>query len=287
MIEHGRMVEYYKQNDQVKNFIIKFFKVRKGIRARVIQDYTTKGKVIRYYWLTNNLATIDDNNFWYETDKKGTLFFYEMIFDERTAGKMLGNLPFKSKSGIYYGDHKLRLESSAIGASTVFDIDAPNVDNRKVNFFDIWEEFDQTKAIIEQELQELGINFNCMFSGNGIYVICESMYFDEIEKMKGIEKDFAKMDMYNDSIDAIIKDINKKLEMDGLKVGIDSIAKHWAKYQKVPFTYQPYRERISIPIPKGKIDINWLKQVSDAKIFLDSNNVANSAIKIADWKDIW
>lgn len=290
-IEHSRMVEYYRQNDQVKNFIIKFFKVRKGIRARVIQDYTTKGKVIRYYWLTKNLETIDENNFWDQMNISGTLFFYEMIFDKRTIHQrtIFGNreLAFKSESGIYYDRYKLRLESSVIGASTVFDIDAPNVNGRKVDFFEMWEEFDQVKVLVEEELQELGIKFNCMFSGNGIYVICQSMYFDEIEKMKVLEKDFAKMDMYNDSIDATIMDINKKLEMDGLKVGIDSGAKHWAKYHKAPFTYQPYRERISVPIPEGKIDINWLNQVSDAKIFFDSNNVADSIIKIADWKNIW
>ena len=276
MIEHSKMVEYYRQNEQVKNFIIKFFKVRKGFRARVIQNYA-EDKIVRYQGYHKHIGTVDTDNFWDQMDISGTLFFYEMIFNKERADRR--NI----------GSHKLKLELSTIGSSTVFDIDAPSVDGHKVDFFEIWEEFDHAKAIVEKELQELGIKYNCMFSGNGIYVICQSMYFDEMKIMKDLDDDFTKMDLYNDTITRMILDINKKLEMDGLKVGIDSSGKHWAKYHKVPFTYQHYRERISIPIERGKIWIEQLKCASNANNFFKGIALANinSITLNADWKNIW
>jgi hypothetical protein len=301
------ITELYRRDERVKNFILSFFKTRRGVRCSCFQD-KSRGVHYRYFYNEQKaLGKLTFDNFWDRVgNAKGmAIFFYEYIFDEWATdpgvnhweyviddnGDIVVDNKGKPKVRIFHND-------SIIGSSIVFEIDAPSVpsvdkDDRveemknsgKIDFFDsrYYEEFMWVKARVEQKLDMLGAKYNCLFSGNGIYIIVETAYFDEIENMNLYKMRKTKQNMFS-QIQPFPPDSNKK----GHPV-IDLRDIGWALYFKVPFSFHETRDRMVIPISKGYINREWLDRVTDMnyEYAMTKENIDDILGKCGWIFDIW
>jgi len=301
MILHDRIIDFYKKNPEVVKFILDFFKLKKGkkgVRSRVVHNMR-EGRVPIIYCQYGLICFTDINreNLWRLTREVGTIHFREWAYDE-----IVRKVDRSKIEGYEFEEHRM-------GVSVVLDIDAPTfiTGNKevKVDFFgiengnDYFDDFQKAKRIIEKELDELGLEYNCLFSGNGIYLIIESDYpkkLDELLADTYINKtmntdEVSKINEFWDveyvsKIRANIVDINRILYENGVLCSIDPRWKAWSVYHKIPFTYHGSKDRLSIPICKGDMNKEWMDYVTNLDN-LDKINVSE-IIKRANWRtDIW
>lgn len=285
---HEEIIEFYKRNPEVVKFILDFFKLKKGkkgVRSRVIHNMREgRAPVIYCEYGKICFTDINENNFWKQMSIPGTVHFREWAYDETVR-----KVDSRKIEGYEFEEYR-------IGISVVLDIDAPTVvfngQEVKVPFFEdiYFDDFQMAKRIVEKELDEMRLEYNCLFSGNGIYLIIESEYPKDTDDMfrPGMTNylNYFWDVLYVSKIRTNIVDINRILEENGVLCSIDPRWKAWSVYHKIPFTYHGSKDRLSIPLSRGDMDKDWMNYVTDIKN-LDNINVIE-IIKRANWRtDIW
>lgn len=266
---HNIMFAHYRKKPEIFKFVENFFGLKKGLRSMAIQARWTKYPPIRYIPAnTKNMLTFNEVSYDQLQLMIGQIHFLECIFSEKIKDKELiknlfANLPPKSKPFIVFNP-------LIIGMSPCIEIDV------KTDFFKSYNQTMYLKNLIETSIDDMGFKYNSSFSGNGIYTIMESYYFDE--------RDDNYIDMF-ETIKTFMEDINKKMKkkFNKSKANIDDKLCFWAKYFKAPFTYSK-PNRISLPLSNGEINKKWL--ISMCKIEeLDIH--FEEIIKESNWEKIW
>lgn len=175
-------------------------------------------------------------------------------------------------------NHTSTLENNRCGINAVIDLDTPDDPTvniaKRLTFFDHIEEFNNVINKIDKKLEDEGQEYNLMFSGNGIYFILNGYYEDNFL-------------VYRDNFVNTIDYLKENGLENKLRVHIDNKSAAWSVYTKIPFTFHDKRNRISIPLPKGEIDKNWLDEASNPDNIMKDYNIINEIIKKAKWKKIW
>jgi hypothetical protein len=296
IMKYQKLTELYRRDERVRDFILDFFKTRKGIRCVSFQD-KTRGIHFRYGWNEQKaLSGLDIENFWMrERNANGmAMFFYEYIFDPYVTDPQYNHWVYvKGSDGnvVTYSNGRKKIailhDYYIIGSSIVFEIDAPQTKNGsgsgdKVDIFDpkYYPLFMWVKKRVEQELDRKGVIYNSLFSGNGIYIICESAFFNEIEDMNLVKFRETKHNMF------------EKIQPFGVRgnnPSIDTRDIGWATYYKTPFTFHETRDRMVIPISRGYINKEWLDHVTNINTeYVTSEANISDILKRCEWeKDIW
>lgn len=314
IVKYQKLTELYRRDDRVRDFIIDFFKTKKdkndkvSVRCVSFQD-KVRGLHYRYGWNEQKaLVGLDIENFWKRVGSaKGmAMFFYEYLFDPYVTDSEYNHWEYvrESDGNIVIdsnGKRKIRIlhNYDIIGSSIVFEIDAPSdkengggsgYSGNKIDIFDkkYYSLFMWTKKRVEQKLELLGARYNCLFSGNGIYIIIESAFFNEFENMDLIKFRKIKQYMFED----IQPFVTKNMRGSGGHPIIDLRDIGWATYFKVPFTFHETRDRMVIPIGKGHIDREWLDHVTnfngaDEYDIISDENISD-ILKNCEWEfGIW
>lgn len=262
---HDKIVEVYRTNAEIRNFITKFLVPgNKGaIRPIAIQKKFPKLeppiRYLPYNKMLNirRLISIPDNDFGIFLKYEGEIHFHEFLFNKRILN-VPGNIIKKEE-----------FEGFIVGMSPIFDIDMRGVDN----IFDKWDETMALKQHVEGMLEESGIDWNCTFTGNGINIIEEAQYFDSEDEM------FECIDNLHDFIDE-----TNTLFRTTLRPHIDPRSKNWSWYNKLPFSHNRRVNRVSIPIAKGDINRGHIKLITDLDYFCKNDKiVVPMIIKDANW----
>lgn len=272
---HEKRVDFY-QNSGALEFINDYFDVKKGVRFIVGHEkpFTTPKRYEYGYEVNHSndelrALTIPD----YQTKKFTPLKKYWCIHSNiYTFDKSMLNW-------IKAYDRENTFANNRVGINAIIDLDSPddpNIDKAKrLTFFDHNQQFDDAINIIDKKLDELGENYNLMFSGNGIYVMLEGYYEDNFLQ-------------YRDDVINLVDDLKENHDLDNKnKVHIDNKSFAWSFYYKIPFTFHDKRDRISIPLPKGEIDIEWLNEVSNSNNILNDYTLVSKITKKSNWNKIW
>lgn len=267
-VERSRFVLY--NEPQTTDFILKFFEMENPQAARCrawTKDVVDKKLIIARYE-NQRLISLTRNNIMKQLFGCHTTYFYEFLFNKDTVGSAIA---------------KTQKKGQIIGITPVMDIDAPTIYENKgtknevvlgrESIFQYIDDFNSTIEIIDSELKECGYGYKMTSSGNGVYIIGDPFYSDDIKEI------YQHADDYSD----LINDVNNVKE-NGL--GIHDSAKAWSYYYKIPFTFHVGRQRFSIPLKKGKLDGEWIDKVTNITD-LNMNNVKSvigDIIKRSDWK---
>ena len=265
-------MNFYK-NSGVLKFIDEYFNVKKGARCIVghVKDMYALTRQPTYRIYKDNkcrVLTIPDSlthnhmsllDYW-------TVHSYMYVFDKR----VLEWTDLENRKDI--------MKESLVGINAVIELDSPEDKNsdkaKRTSFFDYVHHFNEAINIIDKRLTELGEDYNLMFSGNGIYLLLEGYYGDNL----------------NDYVDNFIN-LNDNLRENGLgdnlKVHVDNRAAPWNDYFKCPFTFHEKRPRMSIPLPKGELDENWIRFVSYTENITYDYDIVNEIIKKSGWRKLW
>lgn len=181
-----------------------------------------------------------------------------------------------------YHNEKITLNlarTAAIGINAVIELDSPDDPNsdkaKRLSFFDYINEFNIAISHIDKTLTNLTTDYNLMFSGNGIYIILEGYYEDNLED-------------YKENFINLLDTLKEKEELgDKLKVHIDNWKAPWNDYFKIPFTFHDSRKRISIPLPKKELDGEWINRVSNSDNIINDYNTIDEIIQKANWRKLW
>lgn len=270
-------IEFYNINNKVIDFLNKYFNVSKGKRCIVghVKDMYKLKRQPTYRIYGNNQCralTIPDaiTNTYSPLKDYWTVHSYMYIFNECVLNWT--NLSMRKEI----------MKNSLVGLNAVIELDSPEVPNSetavRTSFFDYIQDFDLAINHIDKKLTNLGEDYNLMFSGNGIYIILEGYYEDNLQ----------------DYITNFINLIDTLKEVEGLgnslKVHVDNKSAPWNDYFKIPFTFHEKRQRISIPLPKEKLDEEWIDYISHTDNIINNNHISwcvNDIIKKANWKKLW
>ncbi len=295
---HNKMVNFYTRNPRVMKFLEGFYTAKKGYRVLTLQQRYPPGKdgkikkPIRYLpYGTRRMIHFNEMDIKSLRKNIGQMHFLECIFDEKIKDIKFINEEIKKhthwkltrrKGGDDWKqeiDLKKVFEPRIIGISPVFDIDSPG------NFFDYFDENMHLKCLVENELLDRGYECNSIFTGNGIGVLMQTIYFKDglSEKNKWIEFQIIKKDL-----DKIMLKCNNKYKVK-FKPLIDDTEKSWSIYEKTPFTYSNKWNRATLPVNIGSINRKWLEKVCgfDHFIKLNEYEIKEQIMNIAAWKRIW
>lgn len=262
------------ENSKAHDFIKDYFNVKNGVRCIVghIKDIYLKNKSPTYYKYENNncrAMTIPDyHNKNYQALTEFWCIHSLMYIFNPIVLDWMDSL-----------NHKKIITDNIVGLNAVIEIDSPEEPNsdkaKRTSFFDYINEFNTTINHIDKKLENIGENYNIMFSGNGIYIILEGYYENNL-------RDYV-LNFIN------LVDVMKEDEGLGnnLKVHVDNKSAPWNDYFKLPFTFHEKRPRISIPLPKGEIQKDWLDNVTSTNNVLNDYTIIDEIIKNCEWKKIW
>jgi hypothetical protein len=260
-IERSRFILY--QEKEATDFILKFFELenKEATRCRVWAKDLEDGKqIIARYGKNQKLISLGKENIMKQLFDGYTTYFYEFIF---------------SKEGISTAYTKNMKRKQIVGVSPVIDVHISTETGiaGTENIFDFVEDFDNTIEIIGSEMQKYGLEYNILFTGNGISIIGKPFYNEKTSDVYDYAERFVKL----------INDVNNtkdnKLEMNCDK-------KLWADYYMCPLTFNIKSERISIPLRNGKLDWKWIDNISNIKN-LDADNakkVIHEIIEKCEWE---
>ena len=228
---------FYKKNPIFIKYIRDFLNVDNGMRCRALLleskksdgsikgDIKIKGKDISTYFsykdgtqkeykypLTNKIDGYCLNAI--------TIYFFKCIFNNNvTRSNSIDDIT-----------------DNIIGVTSVFDIDAPEENGKKIDILSDRKYTDKIiKGIerIDKELKLLGIGYKIQFSGNGYYIILDD-YYD----------DYNSLITYCDKFIRLSYDMSQLTGMD-----IDAWNLNYYRFFKVPYSFHRDYNRISIPLP--------------------------------------
>lgn len=253
------------ENKDVQDFVVKFFEVENGIRARIRRN---GGNSFGYVSDDKNkygypLSTITKDNV--EKELRYNPYFLGYIFDE----------------GIQQCESRASVSNLAIGYTPFMDCDSPYIDPsakpvvrknclEKGNEY-IIEMFEDLRLITKDELNEWGLwgHTREQFSGNGIYFILPDLYTSLGDVQTGINH------IYHS-----INNEMRKIYPDELPM-VDTRSFTWNRFIKCPWTTHVKYTRVSIPLNKNKqitkdvLKMSSLRNMTPRKI--------KNIIEDADW----
>lgn len=276
------MLQLYKSDQRVVDFITQFFKVRRGVRCVSFQNRLTKTFWRYGYHKQKALTTLTTDNFMQkqESAKGLATFFYEPIFDPIVMNPGVVHYKYMTdtNTGKYIRDKKgkPKLEilhnQKVIGLSMIFEIDCPaSKTGSKLNMFDtkMYDEVMELKLHVEKELDDVETEYGEIFSGNGFYFKTKIFYCDE-EEMNYQELRDIRQDIIDD-MQLFVNTEDKPYPV------IDSRDLGWANYFKIPFTFHEIKDILTIPVQKGYIDREWLYNATNLNLdsTLSKENITN------------
>lgn len=297
---HNKMINYYEDSHTVIKFLSDFLTLRRGYRPIAIQKrYPKLIKPFAYYPTdTKRLVHFAELSIVDLYKYIGQLHFFEFIFDD---GIKDWNLIAKEIDDNWEAIENYGLgvvfDKHIIGAGITLDIDAPKdpITKRKRNFFDVYEEYMQMKMLCEDIANEYGFRHNAIFTGNGIGIVFESYYFDEIDNIDysgDIGNKINDLYEFKNDIDNLMLKMNyqylRKVGMTdkNLIPHVDDRFKSWWSYNKCPFTYHNKWNRMTIPLKKGYVDKEWLIKYSNFDFVID-NRCEDEIIRECKWRRLW
>ena len=282
-------LDFY-QNSNALDFIENYFDVKKGVRCIACHEkdmyvlkheptyrlYDGKDKC-RAYTLPDSISKDYSALIYY-----ACVHSYVYTFDKC----ILEWNDIKNKKSIFI--------KNRVGLNTCIELDAPidiNSDKiKRLSFFDHIEQFNEAiekiinkiKNICEdaKKITEIDykIDYNLQFSGNGIYIHIEGYY----------EEDLLEPNAFKDNMINLIDILKEKEDLgDDIKVHVCNNKIPWNKYFKIPFTFHESRPRISIPLPKGKLDEKWIDEHSNVNNIMNDYSLIKEIINNAGWNKIW
>lgn len=263
--------KFYTQSDAL-NFIKNYFNVKKGVRciAGHYREYPKKGRC-QYENFENKTRMITIPHI--ESKKFDALIEFNCVhsFMRIFHKSVLEWMDIK--------DYLPTIRNSSIGMNAILEIDTPYISLKekspRVDFFDCINDINNIIKIIDKELENLNEKYNMMFSGNGLYFILEGYYNED-----------SFMD-YKENFINLFENMQKNGLGDKLKVHIDNKGAPWNDYMKIPFTFHERKPRITVPLPKGDINIEWLKRVSNIDNVMNDYSIITEIIKTAKWEKLW
>lgn len=272
---HQKIINIYKGNPEIRKHIKNFLKTERGIRPIAIQKRYPKFKkpIVWYPRNSNTFLDISKTGIKMLQETVGEMHFFECIFDDNIKNYELINQEIEQitiENPELYEKHGITAIRSIvynkhiIGMSPCFDIDSPTdpKTNKKTDCFEIWDRFMFIKQKIEKYLDDLGFEYQIVFSGNGIYIIMEECYF----------RNYDEFLEFVDEINNIIIYINWYADQYykyKIHPNIDKKSKSWWNYDKTVFTYQSKSNRMTIYLPKGYVDKEYVKRITNIDTFTE------------------
>ncbi len=264
-------LNFYTKSEAL-DFIKKYFNVKKGVRcvACHYREYPKKGRH-QYEHFENKVRMITIPHIKNEIPNILTDFNCVHSFMRIFRKSVLEWMDIK--------DYLPTIRNSSIGMNAILEIDTPYVSleekSPRIDFFDCINDINNTIKIIDKELENINEKYNMMFSGNGLYFILEGYYNED-----------TFMD-YKENFINLFENMQKNGLGDKLKVHIDNKLAPWNDYMKIPFTFHERKPRITVPLPKGDIDTEWLKRVSHTTNIMNNYTIISEIIKTANWEKLW
>lgn len=269
-------IKFYEESD-VKQFIDNFFDVKKGVRCIAGHEkdmYRLKHQPSYRIWENNQCRAITIHD---PISKK-----YDALVDYWCNHTFMYTF---DKSILDWNDGLNSIpmfRDNRIGLNAVIDLDSPDDPGsnyaKRLTFFDYIDDFNNVINRIDKFLGDYTTDYNLQFSGNGIYINLEGYYGDDI-----LEEDCAR-DMFINLLD----NLREKQGLDNkLKVHVDNAGAPWNDFFKLPFTFHETKSRVSIPLPKGELDGEWINRVSNVNNITTDKSIVNEIIKKAKWDKIW
>lgn len=256
------------------NFIKDYFNVKEGVKCIVghVKDIYIKNRSPTYYRYENNKCralTLPDR---YSND-------YTALGEFWCIHSLMYTFNSKVLDLMDTANHREVMATNIAGLNATIEIDSPEEPNtnkaKRTCFFDYINDFNITIDHIDKKLNNLGEDYNTMFSGNGIYIILEGYYESNLKEY----------------VSNFINLIDKMKEDEGLgnslKVHVDNKSAPWNDYFKIPFTFHEKRPRIAIPLPKGELDKEWIDRVTNSTNILNDYSIVDEIIKESNWKKLW
>lgn len=273
--QKDRISFYHKSG--VLNFIENFFDVKKGIRCVVGHEkdmYRLKHEPSYRLWENGKCRgyTLPD-----PISRK-----YDILRDYWCVHSLMYTF---DKSVLTWNDasnSKSMFRDRRVGLNAVIELDSPDDPSsdkaKRLTFFDHIAEFDSVISKIDKILENETTEYNLMFSGNGIYVMLEGYYGEDLLEEGCFKQNFSNL------LDTLKE---KEGLGDKMRVHVDNAKAPWNDYFKICFTFHETRPRISIPLPKGKLDGKWIDKVSNVNNVMNDYSIIDEIIKKAEWKKIW
>lgn len=243
-MEERRRMDYYTSHPEHVDFIIDFFKVKKGMRPRGAMYTKYNGKISFDYF--NRITS----------ERYGGKYGYPLTdINEKNAAielrvyKNIYTFPFIFKNKARKAKSKQDAKSNIIGVMPIMDVDSPHLysDNRSLERINLLDNsiaardanklLDKFRIIVKEELSSIGLweNTRLMHSGNGMYIILPEFY-GSMEEIYEYEDVFIEFKKY----------VNSKI---GMRLTHEKILA-WNELFKIPFVFHSTYDRVSIPIDK-------------------------------------
>lgn len=246
--------KFYIDNPWTKDEILKFFKVKKGIRCRVRHHrgelhpvYRDNTRSVAYngnygYPLTD----INEGNIDYELKNASTQHFLYYIYAE----------------GVRECNSKSEIAEHIIGLTCVMDIDSPyvNMQSQKKVRYDILgnrgmrvlKAFDVLKGVAKRELSDCGYwdETRVLSSGNGFYIIIPDFYGNPQEISEHMHG-FVGLEKFVNGVCRKEYGFSQDL--------CDERVVPWNRYCKIPFSFHAKYNRVSVPLNKEADFVDGIK----------------------------
>jgi len=292
-----RYLSLYNVKD-VTDYIEDFFKIRKLHRCRVRfgvgRDGVTYFDDKRYnrYNGTKSLVPINKDNLLSELTQACSHFYCHIFDDDTIINGVTNNDNWSYDQFVW--NWKQYAESKFKGLTYVVDIDSPRIypdivgKLDRYDFFTQIKHFNQVTELVGKMFDDMGIEYNNMFSGDGHYFVCESFYEDEWGYSVAAYKDMIESRL--NAVDKILRESNNPIQ-------INAKCEGWSRYYKFPFVFHKHKPRISIPLSKdqcGNIDAEWLNRVTDVSNIIKYDvryhidvSIVRDIINKANWSKQW
>lgn len=277
---HRKIVALYKSSPKIREHIKKFLKTKRGVRPIVIQKRYPKieNPLVWYPRNSNMMLNISSLNMDVLTTNYGQLHFFECIFDNAILDENLINKEILDEIEInkeLYDNRGITPIRSIvynkyiIGISPIFDIDSPkdSVTGKKVYCIEIWDRLMFVKQMIEKWLDSLGIKYDIIFSGNGIYIKVQNLYF------KNYEEYMVLLEWFDYITNYINHYMDQYYKYKGVYPKIDNKRKTWWNYYKTILTYHTKWNMMTGYLPKGYVDKEYVMRVFNIDNFIVNHDI--------------
>ena len=289
---HQKIVGLYERNKKVRDIMKGFLSCNRTdieyIKPIAIQiRYPIVEAPIRYLpYETRHHFTLENLNIENIKKYKGEMHFYETFLDKKVLDdKKIDNEIQEAITNLIKNGKKetnfkpwMVFNKYVLGVGIVFDIDSPKELEKthgKANMFEEkwYEEFMTMKNEAEKLANQIELKCVSSTTGNGFNITCEPYWFDERND---------NFDNFRETMRNGIENINVSHENIGVR--IDEKITDWCMYKKMPFTYHAKWNRITLPVDKGKLDREWLLDISDIDNFIKNEpENLNEIIKKCKW----
>ena len=265
---HKKRSDFYNKSNAM-NFIKDYFDVKEGIRCVIGHEKNYLMPTYRI-WNNNKIKSNCRPMLGDSLDKYLKKYNCNHTFIYTYKKEIDNWYPKTDKIKMY--------ENNVVGMNQVIDLDMPDdIEGekcRRQNFFDRVDEFNHVIDTVGGRLNDFGEEYQLMFSGNGIYMLLQGYYEENL-------------DDYRNNIINLIDHLKETDLGDKSKVHICNKGAPWNRYYKLPFVFHETRPRMSVPLCNGKIDGEWLDRVSNVDNVLNDYTIVDEIIEKCRWNKIW